>query len=153
MKRLAILIGLLIAVTFGVAVLPSSQAQAQQTFICVKQADGTCKIVSTTYPLPTGSTITPATATGKFSQVTVGSSSAQVLAAGGATVYLALINPNAPGGATVSCAFGTAAVLNGAGTVTLLPGQIFTMENSFIDSDAINCIASSASTPFTVGAD
>ena len=60
-------------------------------------------------------------------------------------------NPNSPGGATVSCAFGVAAVLNGAGTVTLLPGQIVTWEGSFVPNDAINCIASTGSTAFTLG--
>lgn len=96
-----------------------------------------------------GGSIVPKPETGAVTStaVTVGVASALALAAGGRD-YLALINVS--GSAFVSCNFGGAAVLNGAGSITLSPYQSFTWESSFAPNDAINCIASAAATPFTI---
>lgn len=77
--------------------------------------------------------------------VTVGVTSAQASAAHGRN-YLALLNQSNT--ATIACAFAQAAVLNGAGSITLLPnaGYVF---DTLVPQDAINCIAS-ASAPLTI---
>jgi len=56
-------------------------------------------------------TNTPSKGTGAYSAVTVGASSAQALAAATATVFLDIVNESAS--ATVACAFGATAVING----------------------------------------
>lgn len=96
-----------------------------------------------------GGSIVPKPETGPVTTtaVTVGVASAQALAAGSRD-YLALIN--ASPSAFVACNFGAAAVVNGAGSITLSPYQSFTWESSFAPDDAINCIASAAATPFTI---
>ncbi len=63
--------------------------------------------------------------------------------------YILLHNPAPLGGATVSCAWGATAVLNGGGTVTIYPGQYLTYENNAAPNTALSCVASAASTPFT----
>lgn len=92
----------------------------------------------------------PSSGNTTYHAVTVGASSAAALAAGKANVYLMLVNPNVPGGNTVTCAFGVDAVANAAGTITVAPGQSYTWESSLTPTDAVNCIAS-GSTAFTVG--
>lgn len=132
-------------------------ARAQQAVSpCVQtpsQFGGTnCVPVSTTSPLPVsgGSTPAPNTGTGSYMAVTVGVASAQALAAGAATKYLQIFNASAT--ATIACRLGAAAVLNGAGSITLPPQWAATWDGSFVPSDAVNCIASVASTPATIGA-
>lgn len=77
--------------------------------------------------------------------ITVGTSSAQA-EVGHSRNYLALLNQSNT--ATIACAFAQAAVINGAGSITLLPnaGYVF---DTLVPMDAINCIAS-ASAPLTI---
>lgn len=91
-------------------------------------------------------------ATGVFLPATVGTSSAQVIAAGVATIYLMLHNPSAAGGNTVYCRSGSAAAVGTAGNLSIAPGQYVTMEASLVDGGAWNCIATGTGTPFTYGA-
>ena len=53
--------------------------------------------------------------------------------------------------ATIACAFGAPAVLNGAGSITLPPLWHRSWEGSFVPTDAVNCISSVAATPATIG--
>ncbi len=94
-------------------------------------------------------TNTPLKGTGAYSAVTVGASSAQALAAATATVFLDIVNESAS--ATVACAFGATAVINGAGAITLPPLWHRSWEGTFVPTDAVNCIASAGSTPATIG--
>jgi hypothetical protein len=87
--------------------------------------------------------------TGTYSSVTVGTSSAQALAAGSASKFLDIMNESAS--ATIACAFGATAVINGGGSITFPPGWHRSWEGSFVPTDAVNCIASGASTPATIG--
>lgn len=87
--------------------------------------------------------------TGTYSPVTVGTSSAQALAAGSANKFLDIMNESAT--ATIACAFGATAVINGAGSITFPPGWHRSWEGTFVPTDAVNCIASGASTPATIG--
>lgn len=100
---------------------------------------------------PNPVTNVPASTPGSFSAVTVGVSSAQALAAVYARHYLHIWNDSTT--ATIACNLGGAAVINGAGSITIPPG----MDNSwdgaaFVPPDQVNCIASSASTPVTIEA-
>jgi len=79
--------------------------------------------------------------------VTVGTSSAQGVA--GKTRNFLLIQ-NQSASATVSFAFASAAVLNGAGSFTLAAGASMRWDQTFVPSDAINFIASAGSTPVSV---
>ena len=79
----------------------------------------------------------------------LGTSATTVDAAQTRRSYILLHNPAALGGATISCAWGTAAVLNAGGTVTIYPGQYLTYEGSAAPNGALSCIASAASSPFT----
>ena len=91
----------------------------------------------------------PIQATGIFQTATIGTSASQLWAAGVAQNYIYLGNPSAPGTNTVFCRFTATPTVNGAGTISLAPGQSFTMEASQIDTAALSCISSGASTPFT----
>jgi len=71
------------------------------------------------------------------------------LAAGQASIFLDLVNESAT--ATVACALGATAVLNGAGSITLPPLWHRSWEGTFVPTDAVNCIASAGSTPATIG--
>jgi hypothetical protein len=82
--------------------------------------------------------------------VTVGTASAQGVA--GHTRNFLLIQ-NAAASATIAFAFGaTAAVINGAGSITLVAGASirFTQADGLVPNDALNFIASGSSTPVTV---
>lgn len=82
--------------------------------------------------------------------VTAGTTSAQGVA--GHTRNFLLIS-NGAASATVAFAFGTtAAVINGAGSITLAAGASirFTQADGLVPNDALNFIASGASTPVTV---
>jgi hypothetical protein len=91
----------------------------------------------------------PVSGTGSTSAVTVGASSAQVLAAG-SRKYLSFDNESTT--ATIACNFGGTAAINTAGSYTLPPGatRTWAAANGFVPSDAVNCIASVGSTPLTV---
>lgn len=94
-----------------------------------------------------GVTATPASAAATTTSVSVGVSSAQALA-GGTRKYLSLANQSAT--AVVACALAGTAVLNAAGSLTLPPYSSYTWESSYVPSDAVNCIASAATTPLTI---
>lgn len=80
----------------------------------------------------------------------VGVSSAQVAAAATKRRMLVAID-NESSTATIACAFGATAALNTAGSFTITAGATRIWGNpGFVPTDAINCIASGASTPVTV---
>ena len=81
--------------------------------------------------------------------VTVAATSGQAVAARPRNALL-IVNQSAA--ATVSFAFGVAAVTNGAGSITLLAGEKWSAVQSlgYAPSDAVNMIASTGSTPATV---
>lgn len=86
--------------------------------------------------------------------VTVGTSSAQALAAATATRSFLLIQ-NLSNSANIACRFGAAAALNTAGSFMIPAGQTFSWDlrdpNQFaLPNTAVNCIASAASTPVTI---
>lgn len=87
--------------------------------------------------------------TGSVSAATIGASSAQVLAAAPRRL-LAIDNESAS--ATIACAFGTTAGINTAGSFTIPPGVTRVWSSYPVPADAVNCIASAASTPATVEA-
>ncbi len=65
--------------------------------------------------------------------------------------YLLVVNASST--ATIAIAFDTAAVVNGAGSITLTSGQKAEwsdVNNGFVPSNAINVIASASSTPVTI---
>lgn len=121
-------------------------------FDAVTICDATVSPPNCTKPNADGSFSSTTTATGIFSAATVGTSSAQVLAAGVANKYLLFHNPSAAGGNTVYCREGATAVVAAAGNLSIAPGQYVTMESSLVDGGVWNCIATGASTPFTYGA-
>ena len=102
---------------------------------------------SASNPIPSGSV--PTGGTGSYSAATIGAASGQAVAAGTAVVFLDLVNQSAT--ATIACAFGAPAVLNGAGSITIPPLWHRSWEGSFVPTDAVNCIASAAATPATIG--
>ena len=115
---------------------------AASLFACQAFAQGT--------PTATNPYSLPSTGTGAFIAKTIGTGASTVLAAGNTTTYLLLANPSVAGGNTVYCAFGSTAVVNAAGTIPVAPGQIMTFEGSYVPRDAVSCIATGASTPFTL---
>jgi hypothetical protein len=93
-------------------------------------------------------TATPNAGAEANSAASVGVSSAQALAPG-ARKYLFVQNVSAT--ASVGCNFGGGtAALNTAGTRMLPPYASATFEESFVPNQAVNCIASAASTPVTI---
>jgi len=110
--------------------------------------DGASAInVSLARPLPTSPP--QSSIVGTVSGAIVGTASAQVLAAG-ARQLLAIDNESTS--ATIACAFGGAAAINGAGSFTIPPGVTRTWTAYPVPADAVNCIASAASTPATIEA-
>ena len=81
--------------------------------------------------------------------VTAGTTSAQGVAAG---TRAALLVINSAASATVAFNFGGTAVINGAVSITLVAGEKWSAVQTigYIPSDALNFIASGASTPVTV---
>lgn len=83
--------------------------------------------------------------------VTIAASSAQAIASSaGGRMFLSINNESTT--ATIACAFGATAAINTAGSYTISPGQgrTWTGSRDFpLKGDAINCIASAASTPAT----
>jgi hypothetical protein len=92
----------------------------------------------------------PVSAAGAVTAATIGTASAQVIAATTARKVLAIHNQSAT--ATVSCAFGTTALAGAAGSWDIPPQQTLTWSESFVPPDAVNCLASAAATPVTVEA-
>lgn len=89
------------------------------------------------------------TGTNGVTAATVGTASAQVLAA--APRNGVLILQNASTAINIACALGAPAVLNAAGSFQIAPGAVLTLSNTiYIPSDAINCIASMVSAPLTI---
>lgn len=99
---------------------------------------------------PSSVTVTPASVTGGVTGPTVGTSSAQALAAG---LRIALAIQNVSATASVGCrADGGTAALNTAGTYMLSPGQLLSWGPTAIPAGQVNCIASASSTPITIEA-
>lgn len=86
-----------------------------------------------------------------FPGCTVGTSSASCLAASTAVNFLQIQNPPT-NAVNVACAFGSTAVLGGAGSVMLAPGQSASWGpmTGGVPSGQMNCIAGAASTPLYV---
>lgn len=104
--------------------------------------------VSPSNPLPV--VTSPNSTTGSTTAVSVGTTSAQVLAAAvSVRRFLAIDNESAT--VAVACAFGTTAALNSAGSWTIPPGMTRTWNGTFVPSDALNCIANATATPVTIG--
>ena len=61
--------------------------------------------------------------------------------------YLLIHNPST---VNYGCSFGGTAAIGTTGTVTLVPNQTFTMENSFVYTGALNCIAASGTNTIVV---
>lgn len=93
----------------------------------------------------------PSTGTVAFTGVTVGTAHGNVMAANQVSLYLMLHNPSALGANTVYCSFGGTATVAGAGTLSISPGQYVTFEGSYAPRDAVDCIATGANTPLTIG--
>lgn len=97
-----------------------------------------------------GTAAVPATGTGGFTAVTVGTTSAQAAAAATRTERLSVKNESAT--ASIAICLGTCtAALNSAGSITIAPGQLLTLSNdAYVPGDAVAAIASATSTPVTV---
>ncbi len=91
--------------------------------------------------------VTPKTGSFSYPGCTVGTSSAQCLAASTATNHIQLQNESAS--ATIYCAWGATAAANSAGSFQLAAGQsaLWGPTTAGVPSSALNCIATSASTP------
>lgn len=78
---------------------------------------------------------------------TVGTSSAQCLAAAAASTWIQVQNTSAS--AQIACSWSGTAALNSTGSFMLQPGQSASwgMLSSGVPTSALNCIASAASTP------
>ncbi len=65
--------------------------------------------------------------------------------------YLSILNQSAT--ASIACAFGsTVPVVNGAGSITLLPGAGYVWDTGagMVPNDSMKCVASAPTTPLTV---
>jgi hypothetical protein len=82
-----------------------------------------------------------------FPGCTVGATSGSCLAAGVGYNFVQIQNTHATN--AIACAWGTAAVLNSAGSIQLAPGQAASWGpmTGGIPNGGLNCIASGASTP------
>lgn len=89
----------------------------------------------------------PAAASRNFPGCTVGTSSAQCLAAATALAFVQIQNTSVS--ATVACRWGGTAVLNSNTSVQLAVGQSASwgINTGGVPNEALNCIASGASTP------
>lgn len=72
-------------------------------------------------------------------------SSAQVLAANVSRNVLIIFNPSLVYSVAISLS-GTAAVIGGAGSITIPAGQAYSFESNTVPSNAINAISENAST-------
>jgi hypothetical protein len=95
-------------------------------------------------------TTTPKTGAATVAGCTIGTSSAQCLAASTATNSLFVQNTSAT--ASIACSEGGTAILNSSGSYQLGPGasMLWGPSTAGPPSAAINCIASAASTPLLV---
>jgi hypothetical protein len=112
------------------------------------QPSPSCVPISAVNPVPIRTN--PAAGTGGMTGATVGTTSAQAVAAGPRASVLTLQNVSVS--AAIACTFapGTAA-LNTAGSFQIAAGQLLTLSNTtYVPTDAINCIASAAATPLTI---
>lgn len=104
--------------------------------------------------IPFSGSVAPTNSSGAFTAVTVGTSSSSAIAAAACKVYCAIYNNSQT--ATICINFTSAATITGtvcaAGEITLPPQWHQSWEGSYVPSDAINVIASAASTPATAGA-
>lgn len=95
----------------------------------------------------------PTTGSGAFTNATVGTTSASVLAANTVKVYLMFQNESTT--ATICINAGGAATITGsacgAAEITLPPLGGFVWEGTFVPTDQWFAIASGASTPLTIG--
>lgn len=99
--------------------------------------------------LKVSDTSVPTNGTGGVTAVTVGTSSAQAVAAATRTARLAIQNVSAS--ASIACSLGGTAALNTAGSFMIAPGQLLTLSDPvYVPGDALNCIASAAGTPAMV---
>lgn len=111
------------------------------------QATDPALVVAVSPNNPITATSTPNTAAVTKTAFTAGVSSAQALA-GGSRKYLKICNEST--GNFIAYNFGASAALNTAGNKTMVPYQCDEYADSFVPNDAVNIIASGASTPVTV---
>lgn len=91
----------------------------------------------------------PYTGTGGITAFTVTTSSSQALPASPRSAVLTIQNVGTTN--PVACALGATAALNTAGSFQIAAGQLLTLSNqTYVPGDAINCIASTSSTPITI---
>ena len=81
------------------------------------------------------------------SSASLTTASLTIVAANPARKYLLIHNPSA---VNYGCSFGGTAAIGATGTVTLVPNQTLTIENSFIYTGALNCIAASGTNTIVV---
>jgi hypothetical protein len=96
-------------------------------------------------------TVSPLPAAARhFPGCTVGATSTTCLAGATAVTYLQIQNTSLS--AQIACAFGTTAVLNSSTSAQLAPGQSGSWgpNTAGVPTGALNCIASTASTPLYV---
>lgn len=124
---------------------PSGQAAGGNVLMCLNGSNQAVPCTGATWPGSTGGAVTK-----NFPSTTVGTSSAQVLAAAAATKSLTLQNVSVS--STISCRWGGTAVLNGVQNFTLYPGQAASWgaATAGIPNVVLNCIASAASSPLYV---
>lgn len=93
--------------------------------------------------------IVPLSGTGNVTSATVGTTSAQALAAATRSQILEIQNVSAS--ASVACSLGGTAALNTAGSFQIASGALLVLSSqTYVPGDAINCIASAAATPITI---
>lgn len=100
-----------------------------------------------------GAAPVPNAGVGAYVSATIGASDVIVLAAGTGAYFLDVANLSAT--ATICVSFGAAATISGsqcaAGEIALPPLWHRSWEGSFVPTDAVHAISSSASTPMSVG--
>jgi hypothetical protein len=167
MRRRSVAIIAVASILIGVALaradysipIPNGPTALVMAFVCTmssvpKQCPAHVLIDSTgvekgTPSNPLTVSAAPKSAAGAYAAATIGTTSAQVLAPGAASVFLDINNDSVT--ATIACNFGGAAAITGAGSITIPPLSSRTWGGSFVPSDAVNCIASAAATPATIG--
>lgn len=130
--------------------LAATQAHGQATVEqCIRATPtGPCQAVNAANPLPVGGTVTPSAVS--TPGCTVGTSSGQCLAGLSSARWLQLQNVHATN--SIACSWGGTAVLNAAGSFMLAAGQSASwgLITGGVPSQALNCIASGATTPLYV---
>jgi len=144
---------LLLAALAALWLGPASAQQSVVNFrnaVCDPTNAQNCLVPSASGQINVNDVSTPTTGTGGVTAVTVGTSSAQALAAASGNRLTMLALQNVSASASIACNLGGTAALNTAGNFQIGPGQMLTWNSTYIPQDAINCIASAASTPLTV---